>query len=78
MPFTLPEGDSFIGKTGDYVFVPNIRKKLYEGDEEFPAKLIDCKGNINNITLCIKNITDTERQIMLDGCLMNYYKNQNA
>lgn len=78
MPFTLPEGDDFIGEVGDYVFVPNIRKKLAEGDEEFPAKLINSKGKITNIKLCIKNITDTERQIMLDGCLMNYYKNQNA
>ena len=78
MPFTLPEGDDFIGEVGDYVFVPNIRKKLTEGDEEFPAKLINSKGKITNIMLCIKNITDTERQIMLDGCLMNYYKNQNA
>jgi len=77
MPFTLPEGNIFNGKTGDYVFVPNIRKKLANGDEEFPAKIIDALGNVSNITLCIKNITDTERQIMLDGCLMNYYKNQN-
>ena len=75
MPFTLPEGAEFPYGEGDYVFVPNIRQSIIEGKEEFAAKVISADGKVSDITLYVKGLTDDEREIILDGCLMNYYKN---
>ncbi len=75
MPFTLPEGAEFPYGEGDYVFVPNIRQSIIEGKEEFSAKVISADGRVSDITLYVKGLTDDEREIILDGCLMNYYKN---
>ncbi len=75
LPFTLPEGAEFPYEVGDYVFVPNIRQTLIDGKEEFAAKVIKSDGSICDITLYVKGLTDDEKEIILDGCLMNYYKN---
>ena len=75
MPFTLPEGAEFPYAEGDYVFVEGIRAAIAAGKEEFAAKVIKADGSVENITLYVKGLTDDEREIILDGCLMNYYKN---
>ncbi len=59
------------------MFVENIRKTILEGKEEFPAKVIRKDGTVENLTLYVKNLTGKEKQIILDGCLMNYYAAQN-
>lgn len=41
------------------------------------AKVITKAGEIKDIKLYFKNLTPVERQILADGCLMNYYANQN-
>lgn len=72
VPFTLAKDAEFTGEVGDFVFVPNIRKAIAEGQETIPAKLIS--GNTaKDITLYVKGLTDTEKTILLEGCLMNYY-----
>ena len=75
LPFTLAEGAEFPYECGDYVFVENIREKVARGDEEFAAKVICANGDVKDITLYVKGLTDDEKEIILDGCLMNYYKN---
>ena len=75
MPFTLPEGAEFPYEEGDYVFVEDIRNSIIAGKEEFAAKVIRANGSVEDITLYVKGLTDDEREIILDGCLMNYYKN---
>ena len=75
MPFTLPEGADFPYEEGDYVFVEGIRNAIIAGKEEFAAKVIRADGTVEDITLYVKGLTDDERDIILDGCLMNYYKN---
>ncbi len=74
LPFTLPENVEFIYSVGDYVFVPNIRKKLLNNEQIFEALVIQNNGKIEKIQLNIIGLTDEERQIILDGCLMNNYK----
>ena len=73
LPFTLPEGAEFPYETGDFVFVPGIRKALEQGVETVPAKVI-AKDGVHDITLDIKGLTPDEKEILLDGNLMNYYK----
>jgi len=75
MPFTLADGTAFPYSEGDYVFVEGIRSAIENGKEEFAAKVIKADGNVEDITLYVKGLTDDEREIILDGCLMNYYKN---
>ena len=76
VPFTLDKDTEFVGEVGDFVFVPNVRQAIRDGKEEIPAKLIS--GNIaKDITLFVKGLTDTEKTILLEGCLMNYYASLN-
>ena len=74
LPFTLPEGAPFEYEVGDYVFVEGIRAGIAAGQEEFEAKVVRADGSVETITLYVKGLTDDEREIILDGCLMNYYK----
>ena len=55
------------------------KKYLIKEDkkDEFDAKIISQNGEVSDIKLYISGLTDEERQILLDGCLMNYYKRKN-
>jgi aconitate hydratase len=75
MPFTLAEGAEFPYNDGDYVYVEGIRAAIEAKKEEFAAKVITASGEVKDITLYVKGLTDDEREIILDGCLMNYYRN---
>ena len=77
LPFTLPEGADFPYEEGDYVFIGGIRQAIIEGREEFSAKVIKKDGSVCDITLYVKGLTADEKEIILCGCLMNYYKEQN-
>ncbi|MBR0454264.1 MAG: hypothetical protein IIX25_01255 [Clostridia bacterium] len=46
-----------------------------EGKEEFAAKVIKADGSVADLTLYVKGLTEDEKEIILDGCLMNYYRN---
>ena len=74
LPFTLAEGADFPYETGDYVFVGGIRQAIIDGKEEFAAKVVKADGSVEDITLYVKGLTEDEKEIILEGCLMNYYK----
>lgn len=76
LPFTLPEGKDFPYEEGDYVFIPNVREGIKNGAENFTAKVLKKDGTVDEITLCIKGLTNDEKTIILDGCLINYYAQQ--
>jgi len=73
LPFTLPESAAFPYEAGEHVFVPDIRDAVASGREEIPAKVLRRDGTAEDITLHLKNLTPGEREIILEGCLMNYY-----
>ena len=75
LPFTLAEGAEFAYEVGDYVYVGGIRQAILDGKEEFAAKVIRADGKVEDLTLYVKGLTPDEKEIILDGCLMNYYKN---
>ncbi len=77
LPFTLDEGTEFPYEDGEFVFVPGIRKAIEEGQEEVQAKVVKKDGSVDDLTLYVKGLTADEKQIILDGCLMNYYAAQN-
>ena len=75
VPFTIAPETPFEYEVGDYVFVPGIREAILGGAEEIDARVITRDGRSTPIHLYFKNLTADERQILADGCLMNYYKN---
>ena len=75
LPFTLDADTPFPYAEGDFVFVPDIRQKLESGCEQFDATVICADGTTAPLTLYVKGLTANEKQIILDGCLMNYYAN---
>ena len=77
LPFTLADGTPFPYEDGDFVFVPGIRHAVEHGIEEIPAKVVKKDGTVEPITLYIKGLTENEKEILLEGCLMNYYAAQN-
>ena len=76
VPFTLENGTPFEYEVGDYVFVPGIREAILGGAEQVEARVITRDGHSAPITLYFRGLTEDERQILADGCLMNYYKNR--
>ncbi|MDR2090128.1 MAG: hydratase [Clostridiales bacterium] len=57
---------------GDILIVKNIRKLIAEGAAEFPCVRVK-DGECGEIILKIDPLTADEREIILKGCLMNYY-----
>ena len=76
VPFTIDPATPFDYEVGDYVFVPGIREAILGGAEEIDARVITRDGRSTPIHLYFKNLNETEREILADGCLMNYYKNR--
>ena len=60
---------------GDWVFVPGIRKAILEGTKSFDAYVVKGDGSVKKVAVSTGDLTPDERQIIADGCLINYYKN---
>ncbi len=78
LPFTLDKETPFPYESGDYVLIPYIREQLLSGSESFAAKVLDAAGAIHDVTLFVKGLTEDEKEIILDGCLINYYASHKA
>ncbi len=71
LPFTRKE--AIDAKVGDYLYFDGIRQAVANGDTEIKATLIS--GNtFTPVTLYLDNLTEEDRAVILDGCLINYYK----
>lgn len=57
---------------GDYIYIEDVRKGVMDGRKEFKAKVIG--KNTRDITLKMDALTESEKQIIVKGCLINYYK----
>jgi aconitate hydratase len=72
LPFTMDAKSETPFAVGDLIFIPNIREKLENGEEIFAAQIIGEKG-VRSLDLYLKNLSADEREIILKGCLINYY-----
>ncbi|MDD3429955.1 MAG: hydratase [Oscillospiraceae bacterium] len=70
IPFLI-DGDTPFTKE-DYVFVPDIRTAIMGDTSAIKAYVIG--KEVKEFTLSIADMTADEKQILLDGCLINYYK----
>ena len=75
VPFTIDENTEFNYKSGDLLFVENVKENILNGKEEFNGKIIS-GDKITPIKLYCKNLTDNEKKILLDGCLINFYASE--
>ena len=73
LPFTIDQGTPFDYQPGDCVFVPGIRDAIENGAEDIPAQVICRDGSTHDLLLHVRGLTQDEKEIILDGCLMNYY-----
>ncbi len=72
LPFLIDEGELPFAN-GDYLFVPNVREGVAQGAKEFEAYKVDGAG-LKKFTLRMDDLTEDEKEIILKGCLINYYR----
>ena len=60
---------------GAFVFVPGLRKAVLEKNDRIPAYVI-FQGKTTPTELSIGALTDDERRVLAEGCLINYYRSQ--
>ena len=70
LPFVIPEGELPF-KNLDYIFLPGIKKAVEEKADVIKAYVI-ADGDLKEFDLKLGALTDTEREIILKGCLINY------
>ena len=73
LPFLIPEGDLPFAN-GDYLFIPDVRKAVEEKWDSITAYKVG--EELTPFTLTLGELTDDEREIILKGCLINYYRNE--
>ena len=59
---------------GCWVFVPGLRKAILSGETELDAYVVAQDGDVRKTHLFMDPLTPAERQIIADGCLINYYR----
>ena len=69
VPFLFDKNDF---EVGDYILVKDFKEGLMQGKGEFKATVYGKKTR--EITLKLDPLTDSEKQIISKGCLINYYK----
>ena len=60
---------------GDWVFVPGIREAILSGRQAFDAYVVKADGSVKKTSVSTGALTEDEHQIIADGCLINYYRN---
>lgn len=70
LPFLLKDELPFA--KGDYIFVKDIKKAILEKTSELKAYVVN--KDMKEFTLQMGELTDDEREIILKGCLINYYR----
>jgi aconitate hydratase len=70
LPFVMEEDYQF--SVNDYVFVPGIAKAIRDKDDIIKAYVVG--DDMKEISLTLGALTDAERDIILAGCLINYYR----
>jgi len=70
LPFVLSEELPF--GNGDYIFIKGIKSAVADKTAEIKAYIVN--KDMKEFTLRLGEMTDDEREIILKGCLINYYR----
>ena len=72
VPFLIEKGDLPF-ENGDYIFIPGIADIIKGRKEEAVCYVVT--RDMKEFRMTTGQLTDDERQIISDGCLINYYRN---
>ena len=73
LPFITEENHENLSfKNGDYIFVPDVRSAVENKVDVVKAYVVG--DGLKEIQLKLGDLTDNEREIILKGCLINYYR----
>lgn len=70
LPFVFEDEIPF--ENGEYIFVKDIKKAIEENKSEVEAYVVS--NELKKFTLRLNELTKDEREIILHGCLINFYK----
>ena len=73
LPFVTEAGTGQKLAVGDHLLIPGVRAAVSNASPELTAWLIRADGTAEALVLRLNELTDDERQIILDGCLINFY-----
>ena len=73
LPFTYPEEEVTLA-AGAYLWIPGVRKAVSEGAEKVEATVIAADGSTRPMELELKEVTESEKKILLAGSMINFYK----
>ncbi|MCL2864916.1 MAG: hydratase [Lachnospiraceae bacterium] len=77
LPFITEENHKALPfENGDYIVFPDIRAAVENKDEIIKAYVMKQgqETGFQEISLTLGDLTDNEREIILKGCLINYYR----
>ena len=70
LPFVIAPGALPFEKM-DYLFFPKIREAVANKEEKIQGYVVK-DGTLTPFTVTLGELTEEEREIILDGCLINY------
>lgn len=74
LPFRIAVPDTELPFTnGDYILIPGILEAVKAKKETIDAYVVQATG-LKKFELTLGGLTDDEREIIEDGCLINYYR----
>ena len=76
IPFNINDNISFDYNPGDWIYIPDVKNAVLTGKEVIPVKVIS-GTKVKEINLECRGLSDDERKILTEGCLMNFYAAQN-
>lgn len=74
IPFQSDDEPAF--EVGDFVYVPGVREAIASGATEFTGHIIRAGKVTGTMALYVTPMTGNERQIVLDGCLINFNRSK--
>ncbi len=72
LPLSISEETEFPYEPGDLIYLEGVRRTVAEGGEVIFGQVVH-SGSVTELELRLPPLTDREREIILDGCLMNWY-----
>ena len=57
---------------GDYIYFPDIRQSIANKDEVIHGYVVN--ENFTPLAFSLGDLTESEREIIIKGCLINYYR----
>ncbi|SFM22597.1 hydratase [Pelosinus propionicus] len=72
IPFTINEEDKQKFAVDDLLYIPEIRQAIASGADKVQGYIMHADGQ-ESIVLKMENLSKDDRDIILAGCLINYY-----